>query len=80
MNDEPNRTVRATLTIEVLVECPQCHETIDLLTDTGLNDEGHVLRDVISDDAWKKAPEDRLETECTCPHCEAEFNVKGIEW
>lgn len=78
--EEELKTVSADLSIEVNVTCPECDETFDLLRKTNLNEEGYVLRETISDDAWARESEDRLDTDCTCPECKAEFHIKGVLW
>ena len=70
----------AILTIELYVECPNCENVFDLLTDTSLNDDGFLIRQAISDDRWAIPAEDRIECEPECPLCETVFNVRGLEW
>ena len=77
---EVTETVRATLEIEVVVECPKCNSTFDLLKKTNLNRDGYVLKNTISDDAWEKDSDDRLDVECDCPYCRANFRIKGVNW
>lgn len=71
--------VIATLVIELNVECPHCEHSFDLFK-TSNNDEGQLYRQVLDDDRWKIAADDRLETDTHCPECSAEFSVKGVFW
>lgn len=70
----------ANLVIEVNVECPECETVFDILTETDLNDEGHILRQVLDDDRWEIPAEERLKCSPICPHCSVEFDVKGVNW
>ena len=72
-------TIQATLVIELNVECPECEHDFNLFEQPE-NDEGRLYRQVIDDDRWKIAPEDRLKTHAHCPECSAEFVVKGVLW
>lgn len=71
-------TVRADMIINLDVNCPTCGESIELLNDTDLNEEGMLLDQAISDAAWKIPAEDRIDCIVTCPACECDFQVKGV--
>jgi len=71
--------VKATLVMELNVECPQCKNVFDLFQ-TERNDEGGLYQQVLNDDRWKIDADDRLETDTHCPECSAEFEVKGVIW
>jgi len=73
-------TVRADLVIELNVECPECNSDIDLVRETGLNDEGQLLKETITDEAWERDPDDRLDCAVKCPCCDTIFHVKGVNW
>lgn len=72
-------TVRATLVMELNVECPECGHEFDLFS-TSANDEGGLYHQVIDDDRWEIDADDRLETYAYCPECSVEFDVKGVDW
>lgn len=71
--------VKATLVMELNVECPECEHVFNLF-ETDKNDEGWLYTQVIDDDRWKIDADDRLETETHCPECSVEFEVKGVIW
>ncbi len=71
--------VKATLVIELNVECPKCEHTFDLVNDTDLNEEGWLLDQIIIDGAsidFRK----RIKCHTHCPECSSEFEVDGVEW
>ena len=74
-----NETVRATLVMELNVECPECEHGFDLF-ETSANDEGGVGDQVLPDERWKIDADDRLELATYCPECSVEFEVKGVDW
>lgn len=71
--------VKATLVMELNVECPECGHVFDLFS-TEKNDEGYLYKQVVDDDRWKIDADDRLETDTHCPECSVEFEVKGVIW
>lgn len=71
--------VKATLVMELNVECPHCEHTFDLFK-TERNAEGWLYSQVLDDDRWKIDADDRIETDTHCPECSAEFEVKGVIW
>ena len=71
--------VEATLVMELNVDCPECEHQFNLF-DSIQNDEGYLYEQVLSDDRWKIAPENRLKTHTHCPECSVEFEVKGVIW
>lgn len=75
MNDK----IKATLVMELNVECPCCDHSFDLFK-TSSNDEGYLYHQVIDDDRWRIDADERLETDAHCPECSAEFEVKGVIW
>lgn len=76
------KTVIADLVIELTVECPDCENNFNLLSpETGLNDEGELIREAISDDRWEIDASERIEVKgVKCPDCKHVFNVKGLNW
>lgn len=80
------KTARATLDINVWVECPTCEAEIDLLDEDDTagvahNDEGHVIKQACpSDGHWSTEHEKFEVTEVECSKCGVEFNVAGIDW
>lgn len=73
-------TVKATLVIQVTVECPECGHEFDILTDTQLNDEGKILNQLLDTERWQIDADERLKCWPICPHCSVEFEVKGVIW
>ena len=74
------KTAQATLLIELNVSCPYCDYYIELLSETNLNEDGQVLTEAISHEAWKKHSSERINEDVICPKCGKEFNLKGVEW
>lgn len=72
-------TVKATLVMELNVECPECDHYFDLF-ETSQNDEGWLYKQVIADGRWKIDADERLKTHTHCPECSVEFEVKGVIW
>ena len=72
-------TVKATLVMELNVECPECDEQFDLF-DTSRNDEGQLYKQVLNDDRWKIDEDERLKTSAICPNCSIDFDVQGLIW
>lgn len=71
--------VKATLVMELNVECPECEHEFDLFK-TPANDEGYFYKQIIPDDRWEIDSEERLKTHTHCPECSVEFDVKGVIW
>ena len=76
--------VRATLHIQVTVNCPHCDSYINLLDEDDTdgfyhNEEGHILSQTCPNDShWSDG---NLEVnEVTCSECGKEFNVRGVDW
>lgn len=72
--------VLASLIIEVLVDCPNCQESIDLLDDDlGLNEEGVISNQALPEGDWcDEHP--KFEAKLNCPKCQHKIDVKGIAW
>tara|TARA_R110000822_G_scaffold184812_1_gene324098 strand:+ start:502 stop:756 length:255 start_codon:yes stop_codon:yes gene_type:complete len=78
-------TVKASLNIEVNVDCPNCGLCLDLLDhrDTNSNyhnEDGYVLIQACGGEQLTTNHEAFEVEEVTCSYCMTEFNVKGIEW
>lgn len=73
-------TVKADLVIALNVECPECGTEFNMLTETYLNDEGDLMDQVLKDDRWEIDADERLECSPTCPMCDIQFDVKGVNW
>jgi hypothetical protein len=71
--------VRATLIIELNVDCPECIHGFDLIADTNLNEEGDLMRQTIADDRWEVDADYRLKCWTICPECSVEFEVQGVD-
>jgi len=72
-------TIKATLIMELNVECPGCEHEFNLFQ-TRKNDDGELYRQVLDDDRWAIDADERLETDACCPKCSLEFEVKGVIW
>lgn len=72
-------TVKATLVMELNVDCPECDHTFDLFR-TSNNDGGALYRQVLDDDRWEISADERLKTWAYCPECSVAFDVKGVVW
>jgi uncharacterized protein YbaR (Trm112 family) len=72
-------TVKPKLSIELMVNCPECGHHFDMVEDTNLNEEGWLLDQILPDGCWAEEHEN-FEAEVICPHCSVEFPVKGVEW
>ena len=73
-------TVEAALVIELNVTCPHCDHYFDLVSETGLNDEGGLFNQVLSDERWKVDASERLSCAVNCPECKQKINIKGVAW
>ena len=71
--------VKATLVMELNVECSYCEHEFDLFK-SRQNDEGDLYHQVLDDYRWEIDADDRLETTAYCPECSAEIDVKGVIW
>ena len=72
-------TVKASLSIELNVNCSECDHDFDLFSDTDLNDEGWLFNNAIPEDDWGRAHEN-FKCCAICPHCSVELDIKGINW
>ncbi len=70
--------VKAVLTMELNVECPECAHEFDLFQTIG-NDEGWYSMQVLPDDRWEIDEDYRLEEHSIyCSECHVDFVVKGV--
>ena len=79
------KTVTASLSIDVFVDCPHCDNFINLLDssdtdDHDHNDEGHVLSQACPDGHWSEEHRNFEVDNVTCSECKKSFNVKGLDW
>ena len=79
------KTVTASLSISVLVECPHCDSMIDLLNadDTaGFNHDeaGSVISQACPDGSWSEAHKKFEVTAVECSECGKSFDVSGLDW
>ncbi|KZX78267.1 hypothetical protein A3715_31740 [Oleiphilus sp. HI0009] len=72
-------SVKATLVMELNVECPECEHDFNLF-DSSQNDEGQLYNQVLPDDRWSIPADYRLDTYTHCPECSIKFEVKGVIW
>ena len=74
-------SVRANLSIELVIECPHCEECIDLMGDdiTDLDDGGYISRQAFPDGHWSDG-HDKFDEKVECPFCEKEIHVQRINW
>ena len=80
-----NLTVSATLNIEITVNCPECDERIDLLSEEDTdnynhNDEGQIIKQAIPDGDWRKSHKNFKCLNVTCTGCKIDFDVKVLNW
>lgn len=62
------------LSWELYVDCPLCKGTFDAVDGDAEND--YVIAEKVFSNAW----DDVAGCELTCPHCEHEFQIGGIEY
>jgi len=79
------KTVSATLNIEITVNCPECDERIDLLTEEETNnynhnDEAYLLIQAIPNSDWSESHKNFECEDVTCTECKTTFNVKKLGW
>lgn len=80
-------TVRATMEIQVIVNCPSCGEFINLLDEedtagTDHNDDGEILKQSCptTGQYWREAHERFAVDDVQCSYCGSTFQVKGLDW
>ena len=80
-------TVKASLQISVMVNCPGCGYYIDLLDEretdgTDHNDDAHILNQAcpINGNCWSEEHVKFKVEEVVCTQCKSEFIVEGMEW
>jgi ssDNA-binding Zn-finger/Zn-ribbon topoisomerase 1 len=76
---------RARLDIEIFADCPNCDHLINLMDprDTqgsDLNEEGFLLSQACPDGCWMDEHKKFEVNNVTCPECDHEFNIKGLDW
>lgn len=67
--------VKAQLSYDLTAECPKCKDQLGLLDDDDFHDDDSALSKPLFTNDWDNA---RCDVEC--PHCNHEFEVKGIEY
>ena len=76
------KTVQATLSIKIDVECPWCNELIDLLDEKETNDFNHDEESALLEQIFPEYG-DRTDFMCddvTCSKCKTTFNVRKLDW
>lgn len=73
------KTVEASLSIEVNVECPHCEEYINLMEFGDLNEEGFISMQAVPSGDWSE-PHDNFELDINCNGCGKEINIRRIAW
>lgn len=71
--------MKASLSIELNVTCPECDHFFDLISETDLNDEGQLMESALPYGDWYSAHQD-FHVSVDCPECSAPFDVNGIDW
>ena len=79
------KTISATLNIELIVECPECEERIDLLAEEDTdnyhhNEEGYLIKQAIPDGDWHESHKNFECDDVSCTACKTVFNVKRLDW
>lgn len=72
-------TAKPRLVIEMIVDCPECEHTFDLVADTKLNEEGWLLDQVLPAETWTNA-HDNFECSAICPKCSVDIDIKGVDY
>jgi len=73
-------SVKATLVIELNVECPECQHKFDILKQKSINSEGQILNELLDNLRWKRDADELIECCTHCPNCSVEFDVYGVNW
>ena len=71
-------TTKATLSITIDVECPECEHDFDLISDTHLNDEGWLMDKVMPEGKTWSENHEHFRCYAICPECSSEFEINGI--
>jgi len=86
MSDEM-KEVRAVLTIEMWVDCPndECGTYINLSDESHTNgvyhdEDSQLLRQAVPNGHWSEEHEKFECEEVTCSDCKTVFKVKGLDW
>jgi hypothetical protein len=79
------KTVSASLQIQIMVDCPNCGELIDLLQPNDCsgrdhNDEGQVTSQAVGQSNWYDAHKDFAVSGVQCTECDIIFDVRKLEW
>lgn len=74
-----SKSISPRLEISLYVECPHCDHDIDLFDDENLTDEGWLYSKALPDGHWSQE-HPKFELNYTCPQCEKEIQLKGIEY
>ena len=80
-----NKVVRATLFIEVFVQCPHCNTLIDVMDSDDTsgydhNDGGNVIRQACPDGVWIDEHQKFEIKNVKCGDCGGLFDVRGLDW
>lgn len=81
------KNAKATLIIDVMVNCPHCDFYINLMDEhdtcgTHHNDDQAILRQACPTNGslWIDAHKTFEVQDVKCSECKKEFNVEGLEW
>ena len=84
---EEIKEARASLTIEMWVDCPneECTAYINLSDERDtdgmcLDDDNQLLRQAVPDGHWSEEHEKFECEEVICTECKVPFRVKGLDW
>jgi len=66
----------ADIYIQILVECPHCEESINLMNIEELKEDGYIYSQLLCGDFGKENWEETVE----CPDCKKEFVVGNVVW
>ena len=79
-------SVRGSLHIEVIVDCPNCDNSLINIINpnetSGIdhNEDGHILSQACPNGCWSTEHETFEVEGIICQECKNEFKVEGLDW
>ncbi|WP_415912267.1 hypothetical protein [Neptuniibacter sp. QD37_11] len=80
------KSVRASMHIDVWVECPNCESDINLRDEADTNGHNHdeecgvLMQACPNGEHWSEAHQNFSVKGVVCTQCKHEFNVEGLDW